>query len=271
MIGDLVHQSIGRLRIIQLVEVHVRTTCIVAALRLFRLLPGLQRITIVIDTGAVPCPRDRVELAELEEHRQIDAVGHATEVPGVPVGAAIGQRVGQQVAIRARHPLRQGDGGVVALAIRVHQHARRCIERIADIKDALILRAIVAHEEIFAAFTLRDPEAFIRPELFETFAEPGSLRQLFEIGLCQCIFCGNPVARCLCRRILEPAIRIGHAHAVIHVDHFATRGRGIGKFWRSRFRHRRRGWRARCRAGAEQCGQCARGKSDLVARIVEHP
>ena len=41
MIGDLVHQPIRRLRFIQLVEVHVRTTRIVAALGLFGFLPRL--------------------------------------------------------------------------------------------------------------------------------------------------------------------------------------------------------------------------------------
>ena len=146
-------------------------------------------------------------------------------MPGVPVGAAIGERVGQQLAVGARHPLRQRDGGVVAFAIGIDEHARRRIERIGDVQDALILRAVVAHEEIFAAFALRNAEALVGPQLLEPFTQPRTLRQALEIGLRQRILRGHPVARCLRSRHLRTSDTDRHAHAVIDVDHVAARGR----------------------------------------------
>ena len=68
------------------------------------------------------------------------------------------------------------------------------IERIGDVQDALVLRAVVAHVEVFAAFTLRNAEAFVGPELFEPLAEPRALRQSFEIRLRQRVLRGHPVA-----------------------------------------------------------------------------
>ena len=260
MIRDPVDELVGGLRLVQLVKVHLGAARIVAALRLFHFLPGLQRITAVVHARAVARPGHRPELAELEHHRQIDAARDIAEVPDVPVRAAVRERVGQPLAIGARLPLRQRDGGIVALAVRVDQHARRCVERVGHVQHALVLRAVVAQVEIFAALASRHAEALVSPELLEPFAQPGSLRQSFEKRLRQRVLGGHPVARALRAGVFEPAIRIRHAHAVVDVDHLAARRRGIDD-------GRRRGrWRVRrcLRCGAvahatEQCGERARG------------
>ena len=56
---------------------------------------GQHRVSIVVDTGAVVGPGDAEEFREAQGVGQILAIRHAPEFPGLPIRAAIRERMRQ--------------------------------------------------------------------------------------------------------------------------------------------------------------------------------
>ena len=190
---------------------------------------GTRRITAVVDPRGVRRPREPLELHEAQLVRQVHTVSDAAELPDLPVGPAVGQRIGDELAVRRGLVARERDGGVLARGVRVEQHPRRGIERIGHIEHALVLGAVVAGEEVLAALHARQPDALVVPELRQPLLDALALRQGFEPRLGERVLRAHELAGRGGRRVFHPPIGVGDLRAVVIVDHRAALGGGIGE------------------------------------------
>ena len=91
-------------------------------------------------------------------------------VPGLPVGAGLGDAVGQVLAVVADRHAGQGDGAVLGPGVRIEQHARLAVERVRDVEDRLVLQAVVADVEVTAARLEGSGILLVVPQFGQAFA-----------------------------------------------------------------------------------------------------
>src|SRR5690606_36076981 len=96
-------------------------------------------------------PRDPGELAPLEQIRAVLAGRNLADLPALPVGAGVGQRVGQVLAVVADRQRGDRGGAVLAQQVGIEQQLGLAVERVGPVVDRLILQAVVPGEEVAAA------------------------------------------------------------------------------------------------------------------------
>src|SRR5262249_3337090 len=122
--------------------------------------------------AGVDRPRGLAELAPLDLVVERLAGLQVEPLPGNPVGAGLGDGVGEVLAVLAErwHP-RQGDGAVFRPLVRIENDLRLAIELIDDIKDRLILQSVVFQVVIAAGDLEGGGVASIVPQLGESLAD----------------------------------------------------------------------------------------------------
>jgi len=206
------------------VEVHHRLRLIVAATGVV----GARRIAAVVDARGIRRPGEAPELGLAQLIRQVDAVGDATELPDLPVGPAVGQRIGDHFTVGRGLEACERDRGIAAGGVRIEQHPRHRGQGIRHIQHALVLGAVVAGEEILAALHARQPDTLVVPELRQALLEALALRQGFEPRLGERVLRTHELAGRGGRRVLHPPIGVGDGRAVVVIDHRTALGGGIG-------------------------------------------
>ncbi len=223
-------------------------------------------VAAVEETGAVAAPAYARELHPLERVGGRLAAIDVKHMPFFPVRAGGRQAVGEIFAVLADRITLQGYGAVGRERVRIEQHARRGIERIGDVEHGLILQAVVARVEIFAAAQLRWAVTLEIPQLGQTLPEPVATGDLREIGGRKPVLGLDP-GMCV-RRVdcFQPAIGIGDLGAVVVV--------GLRSFFRLGIGQRGRRIRRMCRAHGlrgqtrnDQDGACERKKCRTHSKL----
>src|SRR5580704_3227594 len=177
MIGDGVHESIRLLRVAELVKVHSGARSIVT------LSIGKSRIPAVVDTRAVAGPGHSPELRKSQRVRRVSAIRYPAESPDLPIGAAIGNGVGDHVPFRARREIRERHGRIGAHRIRIEKNPAGLVQAIGYEKDALVLMAVVVQIEVTPALLHRRIEALVIPQLRQALLHPSALLNSLEARL----------------------------------------------------------------------------------------
>ncbi len=176
-------------------------------------------------------------------------------MPGVPVGAAVGDRIRDVAAVGADREIRERRRRVRGQRVRVHQHARRRRERLGPVQDALVLLAALLDEEVTPALLDRHARLVVEPgiavllvvpEFGQALADGLARGDRVQVGLGELVLRRHPAAEFVGRG-LHPAVRIGDRGAVVDVGHRAARGRRIAQAG-----GRRIAVRAHARAGRER-------------------
>lgn len=208
-------------------------------LALLRSSPSFGAAKRVEEAAAVLRPRGVGELDPAKLVGEVLARGHVADLPHVPVGAAFGQRVGQQPAVRAGRIRREGDGAVRAQRVGVEQHPRLRGQRVGHQQHSLVLQAVVAGVEVAPALLQRHAEALEVPQLRQPLAQRGAGRDLLEQSERDLVLGLDPGPRLLGVDVLQPAIRVRDRDAVQRLDQILPpRVRVLGPGLR---RHRRAG------------------------------
>jgi hypothetical protein len=139
-------------------------------------------------------------------------------VPRAPVRAAVGQTVRNHSAVRAGQELAERDRAIGTQRVRIEQYARLRIEGLGDIKNALVLKPIVAQVEVAPAARDRNVVTLVVPQLRHARLDAFASGNRLEKRLCERVLRFDPRPHLRTRLVLEPAIGILDAHAMIEID-----------------------------------------------------
>ncbi len=158
-------------------------------------------------------------------------------VPGLPVGTRVGERVGQQPAIRRGHVIGQRDRGVAADGVRLDQLAAEIRGRRRDVQRRLVLAAVVAQEEVVRPRLLRHAEPLVGVELGQSAPAARPDAAVLATGLGHGVLGVDPALRGVAVQIFEPAVRVRDADAEVVIRDRAARARRIGVRRQAQGRH----------------------------------
>jgi hypothetical protein len=144
--GVLVDLAILGLRRADLVEVDAM---VLVDRRLLRLAFRRRRVAAVIEP--VPVPGDPRNLDPFQRVGQGLLRRELHHLVFLPVGAALGDAIHGVLRVCRDGEGAQPDGAILRPLVRIDQDLRRTFEATLDVKDALVLRALVLAEEVVGA------------------------------------------------------------------------------------------------------------------------
>src|SRR5690606_32180175 len=175
-------------------------------------------IARVVHRFRIRRPRNLCEFEKAQHLGKIPARLDIAEMPRPPVRSAVGQTVSEHATIGTRHELAERDRAIRAQRVRIQENARLAVERLGDVQHTLVLQSVVAQIEVAPAPPDRHVIALVVPKLGHPGLAPLARGNRLQEGLRQRILRLDPHPRFGARLVFEPAIRIGHANAVVHVD-----------------------------------------------------
>jgi hypothetical protein len=155
------------------------------------------------------------------------AGGHVADQDLVPVAAAAGDRVAEQLAVVARGEIRQSHGAVGRQRVRVEQQPALAVQRVGHLEHRLVLQAGVVGEEPFPAELLRRAGALEVPQTGEAVADLRPLRDGLQERLRDLVLGRHPRLGVGGIVVLQPAVGIGNRGAVELLHHLHLAGRRI--------------------------------------------
>ena len=185
------------------------------------------RVAGVEEATVVMGPRRRRELAPRQAIGQVLPGGNSTNGPGPPVGAGVADGVGDELTALGDRRGRHGGGAVVAQRVRVEERSAGRIGRVRRPQHVLVLEPGVAQLEPALATTPRGAGSRVVPQLGQPCADLRTRGHLAEHALGQRVLGIDPRARGRRIGVLERAVGIGDALAVVVVDLVGGRGSRI--------------------------------------------
>ena len=114
--------------------------------------------------------------------------------------------------------------------VRIEQYAGSRVPPVLHVQNALILQAGVLEVEVAPSILERGRKAGVVPDLRQSVLDRRAFRDRCQKRIGQPVFCFHP---CLGRRrigVLEPAVGIGDADAMVVVDLGAARGGRVAEW-----------------------------------------
>ena len=264
VIRSLVDDDVLLRRGPQRVEVHL---AVVVGLRELLACRG-SREAAVVDPFAVAREAWRVVLHVREHVRSIAArIGgrsagmrrrHVADVPLLPVTTAIGESVGDPRPISRRREPCERQAPVRREGVGVEKNGRSAVESIRREEDRLVLLPRIVDPEVVRASMTESAVRLRARELCEARAECVTPGELGNVRIGELVLGRDPVARLLRVEGLEPAVGVGHLHAVVFFDDVSGPSRRV----RPRGRGRRNGGRGHGRRrGRKRSRRGGRGRS----------
>ena len=210
-------------------------------------------VAAVVEAAAVPRPAGAGELDPAEVVAQVAAAGHVAHVELLPVGAGGGGAVHQAPSVA-----RDGEGAerhraVLREGVGVQQQARLGVEGVEGVEHRLVLQPVVAEEEVAAALAEGDAELLVVPQPRQALADRLALRDLLQVAEGDAVLRLHPRAGLRAVGLLQPAVGVGHARAVVVVDLRTARGDRVVQLLRGGARRQARQQQRRQDEGTSQC------------------
>ncbi len=170
------------------------------------------RVSAVVEAVAVPCRAG--ELGPFDVVGQQLAGGCVEHVYLGPVAAGARYGVGGVAPVVALVYAGKGHRAVVGEFVGVDKYLRLGSDAVHAVENALVFRAVVGEEIIFAVVFQRGQSFFlIAVESRQAFAEVFAERNLREVVLCHLVFGLYPRKGCGCGVVFERTVGVGHCHA----------------------------------------------------------
>ena len=123
--------------------------------------------------------------------------------------------VGQQSPVAADFPVIERDGSVRRERIGIEQHVGVPVEPVQHVEDVLVLQSRVPKLKVMSAALPGRADACMVPQFSEPLPESFTCRDALEMRERELVLRGNPLTGSVRIRVLQPAIWIVNALAVI--------------------------------------------------------
>jgi hypothetical protein len=163
-------------------------------------------VALVIEASAVVAPGDAGELGPANLVREVLAAVDVAHLDRAPVGAAVGQRIGEALPIVAGRGLGQRHRSVGGERVGVEQEPGRCAEALLHVDRRLILQAVVTRVEVVAAVLLGYAVALVVPQLRQARLDAVARRVREEL-LGKGVLLVDPGLELWAVEVLHPAVR----------------------------------------------------------------
>ncbi len=138
--------------------------------------------------------------------------------PDEPVGAGVGDRVGDEPPVVGEAHAGERHRAVLGHDVRIEEHAPVHGRVVGDVEDRLGLEPGVAHVEVALAVLGGGGEALVVPDPGEPLADGRPLRDGGQVGVGHRVLGGDPELRVVRVVVLEPAVRVLHLGPEVVVD-----------------------------------------------------
>ena len=178
-VGTFIDQAVVRLRLAQAVQVDFRIG-VGAAQGLAGFGFGKAEIVEGVLAGR---PGHGEELDPADGVGEVAPGFDVADVPLGPVGAGVGEAVGEQFTVAGGYHSGERGGAIGAQRVGIEKHAPGVFEPVGGVEHILVLQAVIAEEEIAGAGLLEPREALVVIEAGEALLEAGALGDSGEVGL----------------------------------------------------------------------------------------
>ena len=192
-------------------------------------LPGHRGIVSTVEK-AVFHPRGLRELDPLYMVVQQTACLNVHYVNFAPVRPTARNGVGHVLPVFRKTGARQGHCPVVGQLVRVKEHARLTVQAVLDIKQTLVLKAVVLEEVILSMLLHRHAYFLVIGHVGEAFQQGVAERNPRKVFFRHLVFRFHPSRRSRTSVVFQPSVRVWHFRSEIYIHRIHLSRFRIRKF-----------------------------------------